>query len=212
MCHLCRSVGNGAEKNQRRDAEGAEERRGEEPFLSSFSAPLCESLRLCVKAVLTSAAAVPRYVCCAFSRLVPLRVLRRCKCKCSAGSRWPKRRVCKATQSHLKAATKPYTRHILRSTEPPQSHPKAEGGLRGGAQGRQNARDAGPDRNAVRRDSDAARTSARGERPAAFAVAGGRDRAAGGGGVRGVGGARALATGHAGTQRGAAPSGRMVAG
>src|ERR1035441_10453391 len=38
-----------AEKNQRRDAEGAEERRGEEPFLSSFSASLCESLRLCVK-------------------------------------------------------------------------------------------------------------------------------------------------------------------
>src|ERR1017187_4147118 len=65
-----------AEKNQRRDAEGAEERRGEEPFRSSFSASLCESLRLCVKTVLTSAAAVPRCVSCAFSRLVPLRLLR----------------------------------------------------------------------------------------------------------------------------------------
>src|ERR1035438_9766710 len=31
----------------------------------------------------------------------------------------------KATQSHFKATTKPYTRHRLRRTEPPQSHPKA---------------------------------------------------------------------------------------
>ena len=54
-----------------------------------------------VERVLThSVAALPRCVSCAFSRLVPLRVLRRCKCKCSAGSRWPKRRGCKATQSH----------------------------------------------------------------------------------------------------------------
>src|ERR1017187_3875603 len=44
-----------AEKNQRRDAEDAEERRGEEPFLSSFSASLCESLRLCVNAVIRKA-------------------------------------------------------------------------------------------------------------------------------------------------------------
>src|ERR1035441_7035861 len=31
----------------------------------------------------------------------------------------------KATQSHPKATTKPYTRHRLRRTEPPQGHPKA---------------------------------------------------------------------------------------
>src|ERR1035438_8004292 len=111
MCHLTGQVGNGAEKNQRRDAEGAEERRGEEPFLSSFSASLCESLRLCVKTVLTSAAAVPRCDSCAFSRLVPLRVLRRVHFK--------------ATQSHPKATPRPYTRHRLRSTKPPQGHPKA---------------------------------------------------------------------------------------
>ena len=54
----------------------AEERRGEELLLSSFSASLCESLRLCVIAVLTSAAPLPRCVSCAFLRLVPLRLLR----------------------------------------------------------------------------------------------------------------------------------------
>src|ERR1039458_2184942 len=31
----------------------------------------------------------------------------------------------KATQSHLKATTRPYTRHRLRSTKPHQSHTKA---------------------------------------------------------------------------------------
>src|ERR1035437_1547961 len=93
----------------------------------------------------------------------------------------------------------------------PQSHPKAEGGLRGGADGRQNERDAGPVGNALRRDSDAARTAACGECFAAFAVAGGRDRAAGGGGVCGIGGARAVALGDAGTQCGVAPGGRVVA-
>src|ERR1035441_7162171 len=41
---------------QRRDAKGAEERRGEELFLCSFSASLCESLRLRVKAGLALAA------------------------------------------------------------------------------------------------------------------------------------------------------------
>src|ERR1019366_2702687 len=50
---------------------------------------------------------------------------------------------------------------------------RAEGCLRGGVPERQNGRDAGPDGNALRRDSDAARTSPGGEPPAAFALAGG---------------------------------------
>src|ERR1035441_10212778 len=54
-------------------------RKKEQGLLLSVSP---RPLRLCVKAGLVSAAAVPRCVSCAFSRLVPLRVLRRCKCKC----------------------------------------------------------------------------------------------------------------------------------
>ena len=106
-----------------------------------------------VERVLThSVAALARCVSCAFSRLVPLRVLRRCKCKCSAGSRWPKRRGCKAipkpfgrqavgtrlgTQSHPQAIYKPSTWEgvatdkppscdLHATPEPPSSHLKAK--------------------------------------------------------------------------------------